>query len=616
LRLARPAAIALRPDVVEVRGFALGAGDRSISLDGIFTRRDSSDLTLRITGFDLDALEQAGVVPVAGQLDGTLRLSGPAEAPSVEGKVGLAVRERDGEDIGRIESELAWTRTGLRVDATAGHREGGRLTVAGTLPWRLTLVPEDTAAQVGFARAPVDTMSLAVRADSFDLGLFEPLLPEQAATGLTGGLAVDAHIGGTPDQPRATGTMDLRDFGVELPTLGITYREGRLAGRLGGERFTIDTLRLTTGDDELLATGSIILKPIADPALAVSARLRDFLISDSDQLRAVATGEVRLAGTAAKPVLTGKLRLNEAEIFAGGETAAAVEEVELTPADLQQIAQRFGPAALAGAEQGPGFLERFRMNVDVTFSRRVWFRKAESPSMDIELSGRLNLRQEPGGEMEFFGQVEPVPGRGGLDLYGRSFELTEGEIALRGPVKALTLDVTAQYQVPNQSDPDAEEVVINVRATGRPDSLDLEFESEPGMPQEDIVSYIVTGRPASDNPLVDQQTGGGVTATQVAIDQVAERLGTAAGEELGFDVFTIRQEPEQGLTLTAGRYLASRLFVSLQQPLRIGTSTAQQATSSSGPGFELEYAWRRWLRSTLRGGSLPTSLLMRGRRAF
>jgi autotransporter translocation and assembly factor TamB len=183
-------------------------------------------------------------------------------------------------------------------------------------------------------------------------------------------------------------------------------------------------------------------------------------------------------------------------------------------------------------------------------------------------------------------------------------------------VEAVTLDVTAQYRAPTQGDPDAEEVLIDVRATGRPDSLDLQFEADPNMPQDDIVYYIVTGRPASDNPLVDQQGGGGVNATSVAINQLAENLGGAAGEELGFDVFTIRQEPEQGLTLTAGRYLASRFFVSLQQPLRIGASTAQQTTSSSGPGFELEYAWRRWLRSTLRGGSLPTSLLMRGRYAF
>jgi autotransporter translocation and assembly factor TamB len=315
-------------------------------------------------------------------------------------------------------------------------------------------------------------------------------------------------------------------------------------------------------------------------------------------------------------VLTGKLRLKEAEIFAGAQTATAAEEVELTPADLQQLAQRFGPSAAAGAEEGPGFLDRFRMNVDLSFPGRVWFRKAQSPSMDVEVAGRINLRQEPGDEMRFFGQVEPIPDRGELNLYGRTFRLSEGEIALRGPADSTTLNVTAQYRVPTEGDPDAEEVVINVHATGRPDSLGLEFEADPDMGQEDIVSYIVTGRPASDNPLVDQQ-GGGTNATQVAIGQLAGTLGTAAGEELGFDVFTIRQEPEQGLTLTAGRYLGSRVFVSLHQPLRIGTSTASQQTSeSSGPGFELEYAWRRWLRSTMRGGSLPASLLMRGRHAF
>jgi translocation and assembly module TamB len=294
-----------------------------------------------------------------------------------------------------------------------------------------------------------------------------------------------------------------------------------------------------------------------------------------------------------------------------------VEEVQLTPADLQQLAQRFGPAAVTGAEQGPGLVERFRIDLDIGFSRRVWFRKTESPSIDIELAGRINLRQQPGEKMQFFGQVEPIPGRGEMNLYGRSFRLVEGTIALEGPAEATKLDVTAQYQVPTQGDPDDEDVLINVNAKGRPDSLDLDFSAEPSMPDDDIISYIVSGRPASDNPLGDQQGGGGgVSASQLAVNRLAENLGGAAGEELGFDVFQIRQEPARGLTLTAGRYLASRVFVSLQQPLRIGASADQQASGATGPGFELEYTLRRWLRGTLRGGSLPAGMVFRGRYAF
>jgi translocation and assembly module TamB len=255
------------------------------------------------------------------------------------------------------------------------------------------------------------------------------------------------------------------------------------------------------------------------------------------------------------------------------------------------------------------------MDLELRFPQRVWFRKTASPSINIELSGRIRLRQEPGEPMQFFGQVEPIPERGEMDVYGRSFKVMEGTIALQGPADATNLDVTAQYQVPTQSDADDEDVLINVQARGRPDSLDLSFSSEPSMGEEDIVSYIVTGRPASDNPLADQQ-GGGMNASQMAIGQLAETIGGAAGEELGFDVFQIRQEPARGLTLTAGRYLASRVFVSLQQPLRIGASAEQQTGGSTGPGFELEYSLRRWLRTTLRGGSLPTGVLMRGRYAF
>ncbi|MBA3317502.1 MAG: translocation/assembly module TamB, partial [Gemmatimonadales bacterium] len=470
---------------------------------------------------------------------------------------------------------------------------------------------------VGVAREPADTMALAVRADSFDLALFQAFLPEETASGLTGGLAVNLRVGGTPDKPRASGTVDLRDMEVELPALGVTYSEGRLAGRLDGERFAIDTLRVITGDkEELFASGAIGLEPLADPAIDLTARLTDFRIANSATLRSTASGELRLGGTAAKPTLAGDLSLGRTDVFAGGETAAAVEDVKLTPADLQQLAQRFGPSATVGADEGPGVVDRFRIDLDIRFPRQVWVRKKASPSLDIELAGRINVKQEPGQGMRFFGKVEPIPRRGEMNLYGRKFELVEGSIELQGPAEATTLDVTAQYQVPTQGDGDAEEVLINVQARGRPDSLDLDFSAEPSMPEDDIISYIITGRPASDNPLADQGGGGGVDASQMAIGQLAGNLGGAAGEELGFDVFQIRQEPTRGLTLTAGRYLASRLFVSLQQPLGIGSSAGQQADGSTGPGFELEYSLSRWLRTTLRGGSLPSALLMRGRYAF
>ena len=113
--------------------------------------------------------------------------------------------------------------------------------------------------------------------------------------------------------------------------------------------------------------------------------------------------------------------------------------------------------------------------------------------------------------------------------------------------------------------------------------------------------------------------GGGESAGEVGADialtRLSESVSGAAGEALGLDVFQIRQDGLRGLTLTAGRYVASRVFLSLQQPIQL-TSEAQSAGSTFGPGFELEYTARRWLRANLRGGNVPPRFFLRGRYAF
>jgi translocation and assembly module TamB len=249
--------------------------------------------------------------------------------------------------------------------------------------------------------------------------------------------------------------------------------------------------------------------------------------------------------------------------------------------------------------------------------RRVWIRKSSTPKTDIELMGRLRVTQEPGKEMQFFGRVEPVPNRGTIELNGRQFRLTDGDINLAGPVETTKLDVNASYQVPTQGGAEDEGVLINVHARGRLDSLGLEFSSDPSMSQDDILSYIVTGRPTSDNPLFEGQgTGGGNAGKEMAVGALASAISNTAGQGLGFDVFQIRQEPTRGLTLTAGRYLSSRLFLDLQLPLGSQSQNQQTTGTNLGPGFELEYTLRRWLRANLRGGSLSPGLLFRARRAY
>ncbi|HEY7637593.1 MAG TPA: translocation/assembly module TamB domain-containing protein [Gemmatimonadales bacterium] len=616
--LERPANLVLGSRV-EVNNLALRAGDRSITLNGIFDRRDSSNLALRIAGLDLETLRASGLVPVGGVVDGDLRLIGRAAAPQVQGKMTLTVMSPGGRRLGTVGTGVDWNRQNLRIAAAATPARGGALTINGTLPYRLTLAPRDTTSSVGVEQSQADTVSLAVKADSFDLAMFQPLLPPDAARRLHGFLRTNARVGGTIHAPQATGTVSLTRGALELPAIRIAYERGELAGRLEGDSLLIGRMNLFTGKNEqLAATGTVRLRPLSEPGLNLQASLQHFRLVNSTQLQTAASGRIELSGTLLHPSLSGNLRLDRTNFFVGAQAAQSkVEQVDLTPEELRELARDFGPSVLKKGKETPGLMQRVKLDLGIQMPRQVWIRRTSSPKMDIELAGKVRVTQEPGQDMLFSGHLEPVPGRGTLELSGRQFRLTDGDINLAGPVDSTKLDVNASYQVPTQGGGNDEGVLINVHAKGRLDSLGLDFTADPSMSQDDILSYIVTGRPASDNPLFERQGGGtGGGASGMAMSTLSSAISSAAGSGLGFDVFQIRQDPTHGLTLTAGRYLGSRLFLDLELPLQVGRGTQQTTASNLGPGFELEYTLQRWLRANVRGGSLSPGLVFRARRAY
>ena len=160
--LERPASFVLGPRV-EVNQLALRAGGRSILLNGVFDRRDSSDMQLRVTGLELETLRATGLVPIGGRLDGALRLTGRAEAPRLKGKVGLTIVAKGGRQLGTLVSDLDWNSRTLHIATAARPARGGALTIDGTLPYRLTLAPRDTTNTAEAERSEADTVSLAVK---------------------------------------------------------------------------------------------------------------------------------------------------------------------------------------------------------------------------------------------------------------------------------------------------------------------------------------------------------------------------------------------------------------------------------------------------------------------
>ena len=177
--LDRPASVETGPRT-RVDKLTLISGDRRLASTAYSISRTPATSPSVIRGLDLDGFRAAGLSPVAGRVDGDFHLTGRADDPTLEGKAGLSIVGADAKTTGRIGADVLWRRTGLRLNADAAPTAGGHLTVEGTVPYRLTLAPADTSATVGIERGEVDTLGIAIRADSFNLSLFQPLLPPDA----------------------------------------------------------------------------------------------------------------------------------------------------------------------------------------------------------------------------------------------------------------------------------------------------------------------------------------------------------------------------------------------------------------------------------------------------
>ena len=124
----------------------------------------------------------------------------------------------------------------------------------------------------------------------------------------------------------------------------------------------------------------------------------------------------------------------------------------------------------------------------------------------------------------------------------------------------------------------------------------------------DIVSYIATGRPAA----ASLQISGSQTDTYLqsaaglAIGPVADLIENMASSGLGLDVIEIEHTGFSGLTLTAGKYVSPRLYVSVSQPISLSTSSeSSTAVNKNQTQVTIEYELvRQLLLSLLNRGTI------------
>ena len=544
-RLPEPARVAwtvgdsVRIDGVELRQVD-GAG--RILANGVVAPLDDMDLAVDVAGLPIgDVLELVGIgMALDGELSLTGRVAGPVDAPTVDLALGLGDGSFRGVAIRSLEGKVLYEGERLVVDGVGLLGDSARIQLSGTLPARLRL-----AGDTLFALADDGAVDLKVTTHTFPLATLDPGLT--LVENLEGRIEADVQISGTPSAPRLSGSASLIQGSVTIPLLDRRFENIRGQIVLSGREAVFQDF-IVESDGFARITGALDFQELTDPALDLTAELQEFRVQGLDDERPAGLwGEVRLGGRASQPVVTGSVRVDD-----GAVSLAPLQQPELsarlTAPDLDLVDQGFDLDLNSPAEEAGIRIS----NLTVIAGNELWFVTEEAR---LRLSGTLTVDR--------FGSSMPIQGtlRGeagtfqlAVGVINRQFRIVSAEIRFFGsPEPNPRLDIVASrlVRVPDGADVD---VRVSVGGTLQNPSLGLGTATGAEIPDSELLSFLLFGRPTSDLGQVALSEGAtGVLGQGLAYTGLAEVLASQINEQIGLlDYLVVDYVPGGGTFATAG----------------------------------------------------------------
>ncbi|MCP5150961.1 MAG: translocation/assembly module TamB domain-containing protein [Ectothiorhodospiraceae bacterium] len=519
-RLAAPMAVEASADRVGWQRGCLRGGEATLCTAGELRPGQRVDATLT-----LKALPLAVVGPwlpertsLDGSVDADARLGGSPASPE-----GLATMRVDraalrltteraasaGEPPVRISLPGARAEARLRGERLEATFETGLAAAGGatgTVAARVELGPPGAGAD----RPLAGSLALDLPDLAPVVGLAPALGVDPPLADVRGSARARVTLGGTLARPDGDGTLDVIGFAAKVPDAGITLDDGRLRATMRpGRPIALDG-EVRSGPGKVALRGTVEPDPAAGWPLDARLAGTDFLLVRTPQVTASVSPDLRIARGPRGLTVGGRLRVPSAEIvvhtLAPGVARVSADEVVVSAEPKAESA----PATRSGGD--------LTADVEVSLGERVTF---DGLGLSARLAGGLRVLQTPGNVVAGQGQLELVDGR--YRAYGQELEIRRGRLLFAGPLDRPEIDVRAVRV--------ADEVTAGLELTGPADSVRSRLYSEPPLPEADILSYLLTGRPLSGASrdegavLAQMALALGLDRSSLLTDQIASRLG-------------------------------------------------------------------------------------------
>ncbi|HET8730327.1 MAG TPA: translocation/assembly module TamB domain-containing protein, partial [Moraxellaceae bacterium] len=361
-------------------------------------------------------------------------------------------------------------------------------------------------------RAPGKPLVGDVRLDGFRLGVFQPFFPALAT--LSGQLSAAGQLGGVLERPAFEG--QIRIDGGELAMVRLPLHVRDLVTRIdvhGTSAEINGSMKSGNGGATLAGTADWA----ADPRLALTLKGQRFQLSQPPELQAEVNPDLALAVAPHRVDLTGSVTVPTGRLNLKRLTDRAVPlstDVRLVRASDRE------------AVQVTGQVQDWSINADIRLllGDDVYF---QGFGVTGRLEGGLRILQEGRRGLEASGEVA-LDKESRYEAYGQRLQIRRGRLIFAGNLTQPGLDVEAIRTVDDK--------VVGVRVEGRANQPEATLFSDTPMSQEEMVSYLVLGRPLDTSGRPDG--GGSLTAAAAAIKLGATGAGgvgltNRVGETLG-----------------------------------------------------------------------------------
>jgi translocation and assembly module TamB len=411
-------------------------------------------------------------LPLKGLLEGQARLSGTPQSPVLQGHLQAGPGQVSEFSFATLKTSFRYQDALLSFNGLLAEKTGGsRLNWEGALPLNISLMPLTWGWREG-------DVHVLVKGENADLAMLTAFTPELLEA--EGPLDLSAEWRGPMSQPQLTGHIRWGDGAIHLRRAGTAYRLLPGAIRLRGNTLIIPDLALQS-EGEAHLSGEMTFKGFAPDRFNLEGVLQNFKALERTGSEAAASGRFNLTGPWKGALLKGNINLTRASFSTSFFQDGEHDDIIM----IQEAGSPQAPAVQAARNGKPAVYRNLTMDLKLAAPEGAWVR---SKRLKVRVAGGLKLAKAPGDDQLYAQGLLQIK-EGTVDVQGREFKVTQGEVHLPGiPDEDVTASMRAVSQI--------SDVTLILDMHGPVNRPEVQLSSEPSLPPADVLAYLVFGRPA------------------------------------------------------------------------------------------------------------------------